>query len=68
MVSCTDEVVCALIIVVVSILGWQARYCHCKYQIEQRRVNAAEHSLSLSGAAIADMQTRQRECCTGSTR
>lgn len=46
------------VMIILSLVAW---YYHGEYQDEKKRADAAEQSLSLANATIADMQTRQRD-------
>ncbi|WPR95576.1 lysis protein [Klebsiella aerogenes] len=59
--SRTTEIACAVVIVVLSTLGWLVNHYYGKYQQAQKRAETAEHSLNLANATITDMQTRQRD-------
>ncbi|WP_316515055.1 lysis protein [Klebsiella aerogenes] len=59
--SRTTEIACAVVIVVLSTLGWLVNHYYGKYQQAQKRAETAEHSLKLANATITDMQTRQRD-------
>ena len=59
--SRSAEIVCAVVIVALSIIGWLANHYHCKYQREQKRADTAEQSLKLANETITNMQTRQHE-------
>lgn len=53
----------ALAVLAAFIAGilWAAAHYHDKWQKEKTRADAAEHSLVLANATIADMQVRQRD-------
>ncbi|WP_234293194.1 lysis protein [Klebsiella aerogenes] len=59
--SRTTEIACAVVIIVLSTLGWLVNHYYGKYQQAQKRAKTAEHSLKLANATITDMQTRQRD-------
>lgn len=59
--SRTTEIACAVVIVVLSTLGWLVNHYYGKYQQAQKRAETAEHSLKLANEIITDMQTRQRD-------
>ncbi len=59
--SRTADIACAVVIVALSTMGWLVNHYYGKYQQEQIRAEAAEHSLKLANATITDMQVRQRD-------
>lgn len=59
--SRSAEIVCAVVIVALSTMGWLANHYHGKYLQEQKRADTAEQSLKLANATITDMQVRQRD-------
>ncbi|HBM3057529.1 lysis protein [Klebsiella oxytoca] len=59
--SRSAEIVCAVVIVALSIIGWLANHYHGKYQQEQKRADTAEQSLKLANETITNMQARQHE-------
>lgn len=46
------------VMIILSLVAW---YYHGEYQDEKKRADAAEQSLSLANATIADMTVRQRD-------
>lgn len=51
----------SLLLAIIAGILWATAHYHAKYLTEQKRADAAEHSLSLASATITDMQTRQRD-------
>ncbi|CAM3946398.1 lysis protein [Pluralibacter gergoviae] len=51
----------SLLVAVIAGIIWAAGRYHDKYLAEQKRADAAEHSLILANATITDMQVRQRD-------
>ncbi|EMB4326684.1 lysis protein [Pluralibacter gergoviae] len=51
----------ALFVTAIGGIIWCAGHYHDKWQAEKTRADAAEQSLSMANATIADMQVRQRD-------